>query len=65
MDALTPTSVIHYFDTRTHAILCGVRGAEHRSTKHSRGVTCHSCVGMLRDRPALAHDADAGAAARS
>lgn len=59
MSDLTAVSVIHYYDTRTHGILCGVRGAEHRSTKHSRGVTCHACVGLLADRPAR----DAGAAA--
>jgi hypothetical protein len=53
MSELTATSVIHFYDTRTRRILCGVRGAEHRSTKHSRGVTCHACVGLLADRPAL------------
>jgi hypothetical protein len=53
MNALTPTSVVHYFDTRTHGILCGVHGADHRSTKHSRSVTCHACVGLLRERPAM------------
>ena len=53
MSELTAASVIHFYDTRTHGILCGVRGAEHRSTKHSRSVTCHRCVGLLADRPAL------------
>jgi hypothetical protein len=48
---LTAASVVHFFDTSTHRILCGVRGAEHRSTKHSRGVTCHACVGLLAERP--------------
>jgi hypothetical protein len=47
---LTAASVIHFYDTNTHGILCGVRGAEHRSTKHSRGVTCNACVGRLGDR---------------
>lgn len=51
MDALTPASLVHYYDTNTHGILCGVRGADHRSTKHSRGVTCHACVGLLGKRP--------------
>ena len=53
MDALTPASTIHYFDTRLHRILCGLRGFEHRSTKHSRDVTCDACVGLLRQRPAI------------
>ncbi len=52
MSELTAASVVHYFDTNTHRILCGVRGAEHRSTKHSRSVTCHVCVGLLAERPA-------------
>ena len=51
MDALTPASLVHYYDTRVHRILCGVRGPEHRSTKHSRSVTCHACVGLLGKRP--------------
>lgn len=54
MNALTPTSLVHYYDIRTHGILCGVRGAEHRSTKHSRSVTCHACVGLLGKRPTMA-----------
>ncbi len=58
MPELIAASVIHFYDTRTHGILCGVHGAEHRSTKHPRGVTCHACVGLLGDRRAL----DAGAA---
>jgi hypothetical protein len=51
MNELTPMSLIHFYDTRTRGILCGVHGAEHRSTKHVRGVTCHSCVELLRERP--------------
>ena len=51
MDALTPASPVHYFDTRLHRIVCGVRGPDHRSTKHSRDVTCDACLGLLRDQP--------------
>jgi hypothetical protein len=58
MSDLMAVSVIHFYDTSTHGILCGVRGAEHRSTKHARGVTCSACVGLLADRPLR----DAGAA---
>jgi len=53
MDALTPASLVHYYDTRLHQILCGLRGFEHRSTKHSRSVTCHACVGLLGKRPTM------------
>ena len=28
MNSLTPTSLVHFYDTRTHGILCGVHGAE-------------------------------------
>jgi hypothetical protein len=51
MDALTPRTLVHYYDTRSHGILCGVRGADHHSTKHARSVTCHACVGLLGKRP--------------
>jgi hypothetical protein len=50
MDTLTPESVIHFYDTRLHETLCGLRGFEHRSTKHAHGVTCQKCVGLLRER---------------
>ena len=53
MNALTPASLVHFYDTRTHGILCGLHGAEHRSTKHARSVTCDACVGLLRERPAM------------
>ncbi len=53
MDALTTASPVHYFDTTLHRILCGVRGFDHRSTKHVRSVTCDACVGLLRERPAV------------
>lgn len=66
MDALTNVSLVHFYDTTLHRILCGVRGADQRSTKHSRSVTCHACVGLLASRarsPALAAaDAPAGTA---
>lgn len=50
MSELAAESVVHFFDTGTHRILCGVRGADHRSTKHARQVTCHACVGLLAER---------------
>lgn len=55
MEALTSAPLVHYFDTHVHQILCGLRGFDHRSTKHSRGVTCQACVGLLGTR--LAADA--------
>ncbi len=54
MDALTPTSLVHYYDTRLREILCGLRGFEYRSTKHSRNVTCHACLGLLAKRATTA-----------
>lgn len=51
MDDLIAASPVHYFDTSLHRIACGVRGADHRSTKHSRDVTCDACLGLLRDQP--------------
>lgn len=50
MSELATASVVHFFDTGTHRILCGVRGPDHRSTKHARMVTCHACVGLLGER---------------
>jgi hypothetical protein len=41
---------MHFFDTLRHEIACGVRGAQHRSTKHSRFVTCPACVSLARER---------------
>jgi len=37
-------------DTRLRAILCGLRGFEHRST-NARGVPCPACIGLLGKRP--------------
>ena len=54
MDALTPASLVHFYDTRSRAIACGVRTFDHRSTKHPRQVTCQACVEVLRERPSLA-----------
>ncbi len=51
MDAMMLVSPVHYFDTSLHRIACGVRGSDHRSTKHSRDVTCDACLGLLRDQP--------------
>lgn len=50
MNALTPTKLVHYFDTLHHRILCGVDAFDQRSTKHSRDVTCDACIGLLRER---------------
>jgi hypothetical protein len=47
MNAPIVTPLVHYFDTRQHRILCGLRGFEHRSTKHARNVTCEACVALL------------------
>jgi hypothetical protein len=52
MESLKSVRVVHYFDTRTRQILCGLRGFEHPSTKHSRGVTCQACVKLLPARSA-------------
>jgi len=64
MDALAPAATVHYFDTTLRRILCGVQGLEHRSTKHSRDVTCDACVGLLRDRPAIAAPTTSNATTR-
>jgi hypothetical protein len=50
MDTLISATVVHFYDTRRGETLCGLRGFEHRSTKHARGVTCHACVGLLQER---------------
>jgi hypothetical protein len=50
MDDLDAVSLIHFYDVRRRETLCGLRGFEHRSTKHARGVTCKACSGRLRDR---------------
>ncbi len=62
MDQLAPVSVIHFYDVRSRQTLCGLRGFEHRSTKHARSVTCPACVGLLHQRlaPDTPPDADAG-----
>jgi hypothetical protein len=52
MDSVTSTRVVHYFDVALRRILCGVHGSDHRSTKHSRSVTCGACIGLLGTRPA-------------
>jgi hypothetical protein len=54
MDALTPVTLIHFYDTRSHLIACGASGVEHHSTKHARQVTCRACVALLGERPVLA-----------
>jgi hypothetical protein len=59
MDNVIPVALVHFYDTSLHRILCGKRGAEHRSTKHARGVTCDACLGLLRERPTLAAASEA------
>jgi hypothetical protein len=54
MENLTPAALIHFYDTRSHEIACGVRGFDARSTKHARQVTCQACVALLGERPSLA-----------
>jgi hypothetical protein len=61
MDALNEVAPIHFYDTGVHQILCGLRGYEHRSTKHARGVTCHACVRLLGERDAAGRHATAPA----
>ncbi len=58
---LTPTALVHFYDTRSHRIACGVSGLDHRSTKHARQVTCRACVALLGERPFLAPVADPAA----
>lgn len=50
MDDVAPASLIHFYDVRLRETLCGLRGFEHRSTKHARSVTCGACVGLLHQR---------------
>ena len=50
MDAVSTTSLVHFYDTRVQETLCGLRGFSHRSTKYARGVNCPACVGLLHER---------------
>jgi hypothetical protein len=54
MEALTPASLVHFYDTHARRIVCGVSGFDHRSTKHPRQVTCQACIALLGERPPLA-----------
>jgi hypothetical protein len=54
MNSLKPAALVHFYDTRSRAIACGVGSFDHRSTKHPRQVTCHSCVELIGERPSLA-----------
>lgn len=66
MDALTPTVRIHFYDTTQHRIVCGLRGFDHRSTKHARDVTCDACLALLASRAgAAAETASAADASRN
>jgi hypothetical protein len=63
MDALTPASLVHFYDTSIHRIACGVSRLQHRSTKHARQVTCQACIALLGARPlagGVAHPSSAG-----
>jgi hypothetical protein len=50
-EALTPASLVHFFDTLSRRIVCGVSGFDHRSTTLRRQVTCRACVAILGERP--------------
>jgi hypothetical protein len=50
MATKNPDLLVHFYDTQRRQILCEARGFEHRSTKHSRGVTCADCVRLLAAR---------------
>ena len=63
MDELTVVSPVHFYDTRSHRIACGVRGFDQRSTTHPRQVTCPACVALLGERQSLAAAAGAEPAA--
>jgi hypothetical protein len=58
MDTLTPAELIHFYDTRSRAIACGVQGFDARSTKHARQVTCDACIALLGERPSRAEAAE-------
>lgn len=62
MGAPMPSTLIHYYDTGSRSIACGVRGLEHRSTKHVRQVTCEACNSAVRERSVQGAREDAGAA---
>ena len=57
MEAPASVRLVHSFDTQLHQIVCGLRGFEHRSTKHDRAVTCPACVKILGAR-GVAADSD-------
>jgi hypothetical protein len=62
MDALTPASLVHFYDTNAHRIACGVSGSDRRSTKHARQVTCQACIALLGERPFVGGMADPSSA---
>ena len=63
MEKQTADRLVHYYDTERHRILCGSPIADDHSTKHARGVTCQSCLALLRQR--LGEGAGAGVAGSS
>jgi hypothetical protein len=62
MEKQTADRLVHYYDTERHRILCGSPIADDHSTKHARGVTCQSCITLLREKVGAGA---AGAAAAS
>ncbi len=50
MEEPVAATLIHFYDVRLRETLCGLRGFEHRSTKHARSVTCPACIGLLHER---------------
>ncbi len=65
MEKQTADRLVHYYDTQRHRILCGSPGAEDHSTKHARGVTCHACIALLREKVGEGAVSGAGAASGS
>jgi hypothetical protein len=61
MEAQAPASLVHFYDIHSRRIACGVSGADHRSTKHPRQVTCQACVALLGERPSLTEAPGPGA----
>ena len=47
MNAQIAAPPVHHYDPHQRLILCGLRGLDHRSTKHARGVTCPACLELL------------------
>ncbi len=46
MEPVRSERVIHSYDTEHHRVVCG-RSSQQDSTKHSRDVTCLTCLGLM------------------